>query len=184
MCSIVACGPSDKEKKLKSYKDSLSRADSIGKNIPVVESWDLYKLWLKNKSGLLNKYSNKKICVNNLVVSNILSDGYSLLCLAYSAKDSLLSNTSQKGDKKKRITEWLDLVNDIPCKHNVDFTYLFELHMDMPIDTIRIKQKVIKEAPLLKKSYFTSIINVEGSSLRIDESTNSIILQNCKIIKQ
>lgn len=182
--SIISCGPSAKEKKAKAYQDSLKHADSIGKIIMEVESWDLYKLWIKNKSSLLNKYGNKTIYIKNLVVDNILSDGYGVQCLAFSAKDSLLSNTSQKGDKEKKIAEWLDVVNDIPCKPNVDFTYFFELHMDVPIDTIRIKSKTIKGATLLKKSCFSSIIDIQGNSLRIDASTNSIVLENCKIVKQ
>jgi hypothetical protein len=182
--SLIACGPSDKEKKAKAFQDSVKLADSLGKITTDVESWDLYKLWIKNKNSLLNKYGNKKIRIKNLVVDNILSDGYSLQCLAFSAKDSMLSNTSQKGDKQKKIAEWLDIVKDIPCKPNVDFTYFFELHMDMPIDTIGIKSKIVKGATLLKKSCFSSIIDVEGSSLKIDASTNSIVLENCKIVKQ
>jgi hypothetical protein len=182
--SIVACGPGDKEKKAKAYKDSLKLADSLGKITTEVESWDLYKLWTKNKNSLLNKYGNKNIYIKNLAVDNILSDGFSLQCLAFSAKDSMLSNTSQKGDKEKKIAQWLDVVNDIPCKPNVDFTYYFELHMDVPIDTIRIKSKTVKGSLLLKKNYFSSIIDVEGNSLSIDASTNSLVLQNCKIVKQ
>jgi hypothetical protein len=182
--SLIACGPSDKEKKTKAYQDSIKLADSLGKIITEVESWDLYQLWIKNKNSVLNKYGNKTILIKSLVVDNVLSDNYGLQCLAFSAKDSLLSNTSQKGDKQKKIAEWLDVVNDIPCKPNVDFTYFFELHMDVPIDTIRIKSKIVKGAPMLKKSCFSSIVDVQGNSLKIDASTNSIVLENCKIVKQ
>jgi len=176
---LASCGPGKNEKRVKAYQDSINKLDSIAKAVPEVESWDIFQLFLKNEGGLKNKYLNKRIRVKNLVLDNVWADNIVMQCLAYSAKDSLLSNTSQKGNRADKIAEWQDIVNDSICKYNTDFTYYFELHFNEPVDTTALKQRIVVEKPYSRKNSFNSILTVEGDFKSIN--SNSFMFKKCAI---
>ena len=162
-----------------SKKDNTQSADTI----PVsVNSWSMMQLAISNKEGFKSKFGNKKIRVNNLVVDEIILGDYTVQCLAYSPEDSLLSNTSQKGNPSDRVAEYRDYINEVPCRINPDFTYHFELKFKDPVNTEKLKTKKMIEEKLFKKSYFYSILNVEGESATFKEDV--IIMENCKIIER
>ncbi len=177
--SFASCGPGKNEKRVQAYQDSLYKVDSLAKAVPEVESWNIFQLFLKNEDGLKNKYSNKRIRVKNLVLDNVWSGNLVMQCFAYSPKDSLLSNTSQKGDKSVKIAEWQDIVNDSICKYNPDFTYYFELHYNELIDTAALKQRIVKENSYSRKTFYSSVLTVEGDFTSIN--SNSFVLKNCTI---
>jgi hypothetical protein len=177
--SLVSCGPGDNQKKAKAYQDSVYKADSLAKCIQEIESWEIFQLGINNEEGLLNKYGNKRIRIKNLVLDNIMTDHVTIQCLAYSPKDSLLSSTSIEGDKIKNLAEWVDFVNGVKCKFNPDFTYFFELHSSESLDTSLLKPRITKETLLSKKSFYKTILTVEGDSICIN--SNSFVLKNCTI---
>ncbi|MFH0867220.1 MAG: hypothetical protein V1904_13580 [Bacteroidota bacterium] len=178
---FISCGTVDTNDKVKKSQDSARIADSLSKIITEVESWDLLQLAMTNEAGFKNKYGNKKLKIKNLVVDNITKKG-TIECLAYSPADSILSNTSQKGDVTKKVTEHRDYVNDIPCKINPDFTYYFDVALAETTDTSGIKTKKMKEEKLSRKSYFFSILTIECESISFKEDVFS--LKNCKVIRQ
>jgi len=176
---LSSCGSGSNEKRARSYQDSIYKVDSIEKSMTVNESWDIFKLGLKNAGGLVNKYGNKRIKIKNLVLDEVMNDNKTVHCLAYSPKDSMLSSTSQKGDKLKKVAEWIDIVNDVQCKNNPDFTYFFELQFSEPVDTSALKQKIITEEYMSKKTFYRTILTVEGDSLAFN--SNTFYLRNCVI---
>lgn len=179
---IPSCGNDTNNRSASEVQDSILKADSISKMIMEVESWDLLKLALENEEGFMNKYGNKKLRIKNLVVDDILKGGFVLQCLAFSPEDSLLSNTSQKGDVTKNVAEHRDYVNDTICKVNSDFSYFFELKLKEQVSTADVKVKKVEAEKLSKKSYFYSVIEAEGESIVFKENTFS--LNNCSIIAE
>jgi hypothetical protein len=179
---LMSCGAGSNAKRAKEIQDSVYKADSMAKIFTEVESWDLLKLAMENEGGLKNKYGNKKLHIKNLVVDNITKAGFVMQCLAYSPKDSLISNTSQKGNTADKVAEIRDYVNDVPCKINSDFTYFFDLTCDEMEDTALLKVKKIKESKLLKESHFYTVVTIEGENISFSE--NAFTLDNCKIISK
>lgn len=177
---LTSCGSENNSKKVKQNNDSIESSDSLEKRITETESYDLLNLAIQNEDGFNHKYGNKKLRIKNLVVEDISKYGNELQCLAYSPSDSLLSHTSQKGDLSKNVAEYRDFVNDIPCKTNPDFTYYFDLFFAETANTAGIKAMKLKEEKLLKKSYFYSVITIEGESITF--SDNIFSLKNCRII--
>lgn len=180
--TFISCGTTNTSDKNRNSQDSVKKADSISKIVPEVESWDLLLIALENEAGFNNKYGRKKIKIKNLVVDNITMEGKTIQCLAYSPIDSTISNTSQKGDAIKKVVEMRDYVNDVPCKINSDFTYFFDLHFTEIPDSSKMKLKQVKEGKLSRKSFFFTVITVEGESILFKE--NAFSLNNCKILNK
>jgi hypothetical protein len=178
---ILSCGPGKSSDRSKEIKDSTLKADSMAKILTEAESWDMLQLAMTNEAGFNNKYGNKKLRIKNLVVDDISKKG-TIHCLAYSPVDSMISNTSQKGDAAKKVAEYKDFVNEVPCRINSDFTYHFNITLADASDTIGLKVKKIKEEKLSRKSYFYSIITIEGESIIFKEDV--FTLKNCKVLKQ